>query len=307
MSFRKYQAIFDLQKAASYLVDCLTRDLTSFEMGVREKFAANMPERASDWQIAVPDDVWPKLALVSCSPENGKEEFLLATCLLILDRFVKAHRGGDFQWEWDAFAKHYREAPPRIRSAIMNGLEEARKLGFVSESIQPSVADRSTVTQDEIVSALIEIARKLTPEEREVVSIQDYGDDAEKHLSALNQVLASKTCRFTDSWYPAETVELVSYVPGETGFVGCTALVLLNAIYDGDDVGHAEFRWQTKRFAYHDMTDDARKQILGAFRHLYETAEFWSPFDDEFAPERLRIPSFIPWELEGFTAQVARD
>lgn len=301
MSFRKYQALYDLQSAALELLDSFARDLTPIETSVRQKFVKVSSERVPQWELGLGEDFWTSLVTASCSPEEGGAEFLFATCMLLLDRFENTTRGGDFEWEWDKFSGLYRIAPDAIRAALMNGFEAAKSYSLVSQKICPAPADLATNTTEDVLAPLIALARALTEEEREEIARGNYGCDVGKHLAALDALLETKDCRFPDTWFPAEVVELASYVPDAKGFVGCTALVLINSIYGSDYVDDAEFRWSQNKLAYQNLEMSARGPILVAFRHLYETLPDWNPFWEIFAPDRLPLESYIPWCSERST------
>ncbi|WP_143534385.1 hypothetical protein [Roseovarius albus] len=222
----------------------------------------------------------------------------MATCLLLLDRFENPDRSSDFEWEWDECADIYRSAPAPIRSALMNGFEVARQYDLVSEQIRPTKGDLTTYSTSEIIAPLLDIARALTNEERAEIATADYGCNIDKHRSALDALLNSADCRFHDSWFPTEVVSLVAYVSGATGFEGCSALILANAIYNNDNSDSASYRWQSNKFSYLDLPLAAGKPIISAFRHLYETITDWDPFFDTFAPERLPLHSYIPWNSD---------
>ena len=77
-------------------------------------------------------------------------------------------------------------------------------------------------------------------------------------------------CLFVDTWFPAEVVELVAHAPSEPGFSGYT-VILINAIYDSDRINDGSFRWNNNKHAHQGLDFKARKPILDAFLHIYET------------------------------------
>jgi len=177
----------------------------------------------------------------------------------------------------------------------MNGLDQARKCSIVSNVVRPNFADFIRIPEDEVLRPLIQLAKSLTAEEREWIAKADRGEDVELHLAALNHVLESKACRYPvgEVWYPAEVVELVSYGKDNPGFVGCTALMLINAIDDKDGMSHAEFRWASLRHYYDSLEPDEKTIIHGGFRYIYEANRNWDPYWKKFAPERLPTDGFI--------------
>ena len=239
-----------------------------------------------NWRLGLSHEVWTSLVTASCSPDQGNNEFLFATCVRLVDRHGNPERGGNFVWEMDAFSDLYRKAPKQIRAAIFNGLRTGTECQ----------EDCLTNSTGEVIAKLIALARRLTAEERTEISAGDYGCDIGKHRAALDALLETEDCRFADTWFPAEVVELTAHVPDAPGFVGCTALVLANAIYDGDKVDHAAFRWHQHRHAYHRLASVQAQLLLRAFRILYEAIPDWDPFWDVVTPDRMSLDHFIPWQ-----------
>ncbi len=235
------------------------------------------------------------LGRTSCSPDENSGEFLFATCMIILDRFEHPERGSDFGQDWSELADCYRNAPAAIRSAIMNGLKEAKNDSLVSPDIHLEPNDGLTTEKYDIVEPLLTIAKQLTVGERGEIAKNDYGCDVARHLAALDALLSKKHCRFQDTWFPAEVVELASNHPSSVGFEGCTALVLVNAIYSDDRVDNAAFRWMNNRPAYQELELALREPILRAFRYLYESIHDWDPFGNAPATARMSTDHFIPW------------
>lgn len=253
-------------------------------------------DRLSNWQINLSKATWTSLVSASCTPDEGYGEFLYATCMILLDRFENPEHGSEFDWEWDAFSDLYRSAPAKIRAAIMNSLRNAQNCDLVHPDISIDAQDCLTNKREEVVAPLLTLAQSLTPKERIEIAKADYGYEVDIFLAALNDLLASDDCRFRDSWYPAEVVELVSHVPGTIGFEGCTALVLANAIYDGDGVGNASFRWEGLGSTYQDLRLEVRTPFLRAFRHLYEEVPDWAPFWGTRKSGRMTRDQLIPWQ-----------
>ena len=97
---------------------------------------------------------------------------------------------------------------------------------------------------------------------------------------------------------PSETLhELhlrVASADTASGFVGCTAVVLLNAISENDRHSNAEFRWKSHHYSYGALPPNHGCIIQDAYRHLYEVLRDWDPFEGQFAPERFPTNSFLP-------------
>ncbi|MCB1357720.1 MAG: hypothetical protein KDK53_14910 [Maritimibacter sp.] len=289
MSFRQFQALHDLRAAALHLVNGLNRDPTPTEARVRGALEAIGADRVPDWRLALSDGDRTAVATASCAPEDGRDAFLFATCVRLLDRSGQPGRAGDWDREVDAFSDAYRSAPDAIRAAIFNGLPAGAG--------RPE--DRLTDSRDTVIAALLPLARRLTAEERAEISAADYGCDIARHRAALDALLATTACRFPDHWFPAEVVELTAHVPKAPGFAGCSALVLANAIYDDDHVDHASFRWHQHRHAYPRLKANEAGPLLRGFRYLYEALPDWDPFWDVRRPERMSLDHFLPWSPSG--------
>ena len=136
----------------------------------------------------------------------------------------------------------------------------------------------------------------MTPDEISVVSCASYADEVDRHRKALETLLARDDCRYHDdeSWFPAEVVELVSHNSSNRGFVGCTAIILINAIYDADPRSNAEFRWVRLSREYARLEPGARVTVYAGFRYLYEADTNWDPFVMQSDAKRMTAHSLIP-------------
>ena len=119
-----------------------------------------------------------------------------------------------------------------------------------------------------------------------------------KHLAALREVIRIITVSWgqTTIWFPSEVVELTAHVASAPGFAGCTAILLLNAMRDGDGRGWINFRWEPLGAAYCALQPSRRDPILAGIRYIYET-------DTEFcavSPRKARLG-------EGATIPVIND
>ena len=82
-----------------------------------------------------------------------------------------------------------------------------------------------------IREGLAAIARQMPQSTLQHIAQADYGDQADRHLQALGDVLKAPMgwrARL-GHWFPSEVIELISHVPEQTGFAGCTALMLIDA------------------------------------------------------------------------------
>ena len=228
MTFRKLQAIIDLRRVAIWHLK-RSSITASLERSLLTTLQNSISDRVPCWKLELSPETCREFHLKVASSDND-QEFLCATCILLLDRFENSERGSDFEWEWDAFATRYRSADPPIRAAIMNGLDQGRKHRLISDEVRPSLRDCTTKPVEEVINPLLQIAKSLTEEEREWIAHADYGADVKKHLRALNELLQTNDCIYPSGevWFPTEVVELVSHDSAYLGFVGCTAIVLIN-------------------------------------------------------------------------------
>jgi hypothetical protein len=298
MSFRKLQSIMDLRAATIDLIEGFPGALTSTELTVLKRIKACSTVRVPVWTLELDSDICSELALLAVSPGENLQKFLFATCVLLLDRHENTARGTDFEWEWEEFLPFYHMATDNVRSALMNGFEQARSFNLISQEVRPSLSDFITKPRDAVLADLIGLAKSLTAEQRKNISEADRGCEASKHFAALNEVLETDFCLYPsgETWFPAEVVELTSHSPGRLGFTGCTALVLINQITDADYDIDVDFWWATHRFSYDGLEPYQKRIIHSGFRHIYETDQDWNPYWEQIAPERLASTSFIPFE-----------
>lgn len=294
MTFRKLQVILDLRRVAIKHLE-RTSITASLERSLLTTLENSISERVPRWKLELPKETYREVHLRAVSAENN-HQFLGATCILLLDRFENSERGSDFEWEWDAFAARYRSADAPTRAAIMNGLDQGRKDSLISDVVRPSLSDCTTEPVLEVIHPLFQLAKSLTEEERKWIAQADYGENVKRHLSALNELLETDNCIYPtgEAWFPAEVVELVSHDSRNPGFVGCTAITLINAIADNDSQGNADFRWRSHRYSYGALAPTQRGAFQDGFRHLYEVLRDWDPYSDQFAPEQLPTDSFLP-------------
>ncbi|QTD57172.1 hypothetical protein [Parasphingorhabdus cellanae] len=236
------------------------------------------------------------LRLEASLPNDSRTEFLFATCVGLLDCFENPERARDFHLEWDEFSDNYRQAMPPVRAALMNGFGQAQEHPLISKLVNPTASDRTTLMTDDVLNALMELARSLSPRERCEIAESDYGADAKKQLVSLNRLLESSDCRIRsgESWFPAEVIELASHDPQNSGFVGCTALVLINAIHNKGFDGQSASRWRAHHLAYRNLKLPEREIIISGFRHIYEIATEWDPYWDYSASDPIPINAIIP-------------
>jgi len=216
-------------------------------------------------------DRWPSLAAVlHLIIETGEPDPVLADL-------------------WDLHRNALASAPSPIRAALMNGAQRLSYLGLADLVDPPTLSDLLTTPLRLLAPPLIAIARRMTPEERDQVARADYGCDVARQRAALEVLLDDPAVAYPEGeyWFPAEVVELVSHVPGKPGHVPCLAIVLLDALRNGDRQGNAEYLLAQQFADIAALAPQARDTLFAAFLHLYETCPSWSPS----VPE----PFALPW------------
>jgi hypothetical protein len=212
------------------------------------------------------------------------EGFEIAIVLLLADLLQTRAASGLPPQAWADAQVRLRAWPDTLRAAVANGLRRAVDLGLMALDTPPG-ADGVTRPAEAIAEPLLRIARAMRPDELDAVALADYGNDAERHLAALKDVIRNRAGLFPEgeAWFPAEAVERVAHDPEAPGFEGCTALMLVNVLAQGALQGDVSFRWQHLAPAYTSLRPSARDPVLAAVRYLYET-------DPTFAPQGIPIP-----------------
>lgn len=163
----------------------------------------------------------------------------------------------------------------------------------------PNPCEFPTVDADDIIAPLCRIAREMTEEQLGSIAKADYGRDIEKHLTALRKLLKHEQCRFPedDVWFPAEVVELVGYDPNAKGFIGCTAILIVNDVIRKGRVDLMSFRWMNEAKTYCKLPDDLYGPVLRGIRHIYEAyGGGWDPYREwkplKIEKDALYVPYF---------------
>jgi hypothetical protein len=240
-NFRTRQALADLERAAG-------GDLQSED--TRAAFDSTSP----------PDRVWSATACLLWQALEGRSK----------DPFLE-----DI---WDQRFADLIAAPAPIRAALMNGFDRLRDLGLSSDNCKPRLEDLVTMPRARLEAALMAIAREMTEEEIYHIACADYGMDVAQQRAALVALLADPQVAYPpgEFCFPAEVVELVSHVPKATGYIPCMAIVLLDAVRDGDRRGNADYRLGRQWAVLKNLPQRARDAFIAAFRHLYESEPCWS-------------------------------
>ena len=199
--------------------------------------------------------------------------FDLAVVLLLAD-LLQSRRGSPLLADvWAEAAARLPGWPATLRAAVAQGLVRARQLGLVALDAVPTAEDCLTRPAAAIAGHLLQIARSMRPDELLAVAQCDHGKDVDRHLAALRACIGLRDGIFLpdESWYPSEVVALTADVPGQPGHAGCTAILLLNVLRNGDRQDWFGYRWVGQADAYCDLAPSRRDPILAGIRFLYET------------------------------------
>lgn len=131
--------------------------------------------------------------------------------------------------------------------------------------------DMLSKDQAEIEPGLLVLARTVQ-DYLEPISQADYGDLANEHKRALEDMLRSDFRKFPTKqrWIPMEVLELVSHVPSDQGHVPALAIVLLEALHNDDGYGNVQFRWEHQKDEILGMPPKIRDPFLAAFKYFHE-------------------------------------
>jgi hypothetical protein len=231
---------------------------------------------ASDASLSL----WPRLAELADDGTVPDETCALSTAVLM----ANALQGGDRKKAvadlWTGSLDRLRRMPPRYLGPLARAAQCAAARNLVRDDALPTRDDKTTVDERKVSRRLVEIAQSASEEEIVHIARADYGCGCETHLPALRQVIWQQDCVFRDDqgWYPSEVVELVSHVPGETGFAVATAVLLNHCIHKGDLQASTDFRWENNAEAYLALPPPLRDAIIAGFRTIYETDDGWAPY-----------------------------
>ncbi|MFP5481225.1 MAG: hypothetical protein ACLGIE_16280 [Alphaproteobacteria bacterium] len=191
----------------------------------------------------------------------------------ILAASITGSAVADADWSLARQGRGFREQPAPIRAALLNGVEHLRALGKLRETAPLSPDDLTTNSQDEVEAELIRLARTMTQGDIEHIARADFGADLARNRAALLALLQDERMSL-----PLPTVvEMVASAPGQPGHMPCLALVLLQALRDGDAEGRAALRLEMQYADIARLHPTARDGLLAGFRHLYESNRAWSP------------------------------
>ena len=174
--------------------------------------------------------------------------------------------------DWQDRAGFVRALPPPRRAVLMRAWLTLSDDSYEELVPAPQEAEMRGLDRADVMAPLIALAKGMSEAQISTIAAADYGMDIDKHAAALREVLAHPECRFPkhSRWYPAEVVELVAHVPGNSGGVICTALCILDDIHNNADYDQMAFRWGEHSAAYLEWPDSIRTPILRGVRYVYE-------------------------------------
>jgi hypothetical protein len=116
---------------------------------------------------------------------------------------------------------------------------------------------------------LPKLLQSLNPDELRYITERDYGQDAERHLEALREVVANGgQLSPGENWFPYEVIELTAHhlVSGhEREFVACTLLVLA-AVRSGFDTStELGSKFEDRAADYDKLSPEFRESVLSAY------------------------------------------
>jgi hypothetical protein len=177
---------------------------------------------------------------------TGAEGFELAVVVLLVD----AVQGGRAFAASEMAAQRLGGWPATLRAAVAQGLG----------------LDGVTRGAAEIAEALLRVARSMRRDE--LYAVAERGGDLTADFAALMQGIGQRDGIMSGA--ALEVVELGARLPKQVGYEGCTAILLLNALYQGDGRGFAA-RWQEQGAVYCALQPSRRDAILAGVRYFYET------------------------------------
>jgi hypothetical protein len=214
--------------------------------------------------------LWREEALEATS---GDEALPLVTALLA-NALLDLRRAADLAPLWQRFHAQLQALPPAPRAAIFCAFREV--LLNSDLRLDPALETDfcQSQTTDAVCAPLQAIAARTTVSELQAISLADYGQEADRHLKRLIEVIEREGCVIpeTDAWYPLEVVQLVSHVPHSLGWLVSTAVVLVTAVRLDDCWSDAQFRWFRQAPVYRALEPETGKAVMDAIRHIYQAS-----------------------------------
>lgn len=253
-SFRKAQAVGDL---IHHVKPLLARHLAvvaqASGLTLAETGAAFRGLRDDGFRFRR-EEALPLLAGLEAIAATGAEGFELAVTVLL----AEAVRSGRDVPGMALALQRLGAWPATLRAAVVNG---AMWLGAV-----PEAADCVTRGKAEIAEALVRVARSMRRDE--LYAVAERGANLSADFAALMEGIGQRDGIMSGA--ALEVVELGARLPKQVGYEGCTAILLLNALHQGEGRGFAA-RWQEQGAVYCALQPSRRDAILSALRYFYET------------------------------------
>ncbi len=270
-SFRTWQAVGDLVHHVKPLL-AVHLGAVAEASGLSIRAAGAAVGRLRDDHFRFADETAALREGLEALALTRGEGFDLAVVTLLADVLQTRHGNGLLAEVWTEAKLRLRDWPDTLRAAVANGLRRAVELGAI-ELEAPSDDECLTRGADAIAPALLRIVRAMRPDELLAVAAADDGQEAERHLAALKEMIRHRDGIFLpdEDEYPLEVVARTALGADNPGFEGCTALLLLNLLKTGLTDPGFDWKWERLAAAYGALRPSARDPILAAIRHLYET------------------------------------
>lgn len=296
LDFRALQAVSDLRAAARRQPRAVLRAIASRAPGSGRDPAADAAGlarvilRQGGRFEAEADRPLIEAALIAASqPQADTAAFAGATALLLADRLQHGIGDDDLGSHWQAFATAYAGLAPADRAAILQGFLTGTRRGLVRMPGGPLGATLATTRPGGEVDALLRLlaaaeAPALEAALEAMLPAMEAGL-ARRHLKALLRGPGGEPLT-GDSLAFAPLLALASD-PDRAGHAGATALLLAEALPDGDAEGwFCITLWGAHIDGWLALPPEQGAPILAGLRHLYESHPGWSPQPERLAPPR---------------------
>jgi len=294
-SFRTWQAVADLRYHAKALSRVAEADLAKCAQRPAGEIRQLLDELLQ-FGCVITNATLPlheALEVAVWTPDQP-DSFAFALCVLLADLLQQGLMVSHLDQIWQDQAPLIRSLPQSLRAALSCAFTRAVEVGCFELAAPPSRADRQTEDASVLLKGLRVLANGMSKTERERVAQADYGYRASHHLEALNAVIDEQDCLFIKGQvvFPSEVIELVAHVPSETGYHGCIAILMINAMTYGDTKEWLGFRWERQCDELTNRSDRRTQTLLRAFRYCYES-------DDSFLDYHTRNydPGLYPGRL----------
>ncbi len=205
---------------------------------------------------------------------------------------------GSLDQGWTDLSPFIMNLSPARRAVILKAYSELRLMGKCDVDSIPNPSEFPTEDADDIIAPLCQMAREMDEDQLVSIAKADYGRDIERHLAALRKVLKHDQCRFPedDVWFPVEVVGLVGYDPDAIGFIGCTALLIVDDVKKKIRQVNMSFRWMNEAATYCTLPSSQREPILRGIRYIYERrANAWDPYSEWKSLKIEKDAVYVPY------------